>query len=231
MSDPQLTELAKTIGFNFVNDDLGFDVYEYTIVRKDEAVSKIVRILETPTDLERYEIISLLKSVLPFDLRWKLTKIVESVKLSSLAKMVEVLTFAVEEYKSQTDYAKLKRKVAVVPDLSVYETTDDVQVINGEEFYGQVITFMALDNIKQATWEDVVRRKGHVDYHMTSAPNGGWVIKRSGVPNPYAYAKRKDEALKLARIYAEREKAELKVHNEKGIIEKSYSYGREKLRG
>ncbi len=109
MSDPQLTELAKTIGFNFVNDDLGFDVYEYTIVRKDEAVSKIVRILETPTDLERYEIISLLKSVLPFDLRWKLTKIVESVKLSSLAKMVEVLTFAVEEYKSQTDYAKLKR--------------------------------------------------------------------------------------------------------------------------
>ena len=132
---------------------------------------------------------------------------------------------------TETKKPARKRKVAVVPDLSAYETTDDVQVINGEEFYGQVITFMALDNIKQATWEDVVRRKGHVDYHMTSAPNGGWFIKRSGVPNPYAYAKRKDEALKLARIYAEREKAELKVHNEKGIIEKSYSYGREKLRG
>lgn len=132
---------------------------------------------------------------------------------------------------TETKKPARKRKVAVVPDLSVYETTDDVQVINGEEFYGQVITFMALDNIKQATWEDVVRRKGHVDYHMTSALNGGWFIKRSGVPNPYAYAKRKDEALKLARIYAEREKAELKVHNEKGIIEKSYSYGREKLRG
>jgi hypothetical protein len=95
-------------------------------------------------------------------------------------------------------------------------------------FEGQVVIFEPLEKIKQATWEDVVRRKGHYTYHVTASSNGGWFIKRAKSPNPYAYLERKDEALKLAIVYAKREKAELKMHNEKGVIETSMSFGREK---
>ena len=104
-------------------------------------------------------------------------------------------------------------------------------MVDGVAFRGEVVTFTPLNEIKKASWEDVVRRRGHYAYHVTTAGNGGWFIKRSGKPNPYAYAKRKDEVMRLAKIYAEREKAELKIHNEKGVIEKSFSFGREKMKG
>ena len=95
-------------------------------------------------------------------------------------------------------------------------------------FEGQVVIFEPLEKIKQATWEDVVRRKGHYTYHVTASSNGGWFIKRAKSPNPYAYLENKEEAMKLAIVYAKREKAELKLHNEKGVIETSMSFGREK---
>lgn len=104
-------------------------------------------------------------------------------------------------------------------------------VINGFKFDGEVVMFTPLDSIKPATWEEVVRRKGHCTYHLTTSGNGGWFIKKSNAPNPYAYIEKKEDAEELAKIYARREKAELKIHNAKGVIEKSLSFGREKLRG
>ena len=91
--------------------------------------------------------------------------------------------------------------------------------------------FTPLESLKLASWEEVVRRKGHCTYHLTTSGNGGWFIKKSNAPNPYAYIEKKEEAEELAKFYASREKAELKIHNAKGVIEKSLSFGREKLRG
>lgn len=104
-------------------------------------------------------------------------------------------------------------------------------VINGYKFTGDVVMFTPIESVRKATWEEVVRRKGHCTYHLTTSGNGGWFIKKSNAPNPYAYIQKKEEAEELARIYASREKAELKIHNAKGVIEKSLSFGREKLRG
>lgn len=119
------------------------------------------------------------------------------------------------------------------------EQTDEVEVktvkgqlvINGYTFTGEVVMFTPLDTISQATWEEVVRRKGHCTYHLTTSGNGGWFIKKSNAPNPYAYIEKKEDAEELAKFYAMKEKAELKIHNAKGVIEKSLSFGREKLRG
>lgn len=104
-------------------------------------------------------------------------------------------------------------------------------VINGYTFTGEVVMFTPLESLKKATWEEVVRRKGHCTYHLTTSGNGGWFIKKSNAPNPYAYIENKEDAEVLAKTYAQREKAELKIHNAKGVIEKSLSFGREKLRG
>ena len=113
----------------------------------------------------------------------------------------------------------------------VVSTVNGNLVINGFVFTGEVVMFTPLDNIKQATWEEVVRRKGHCTYHLTTSGNGGWFIKKSNAPNPFAYIENKEEAEELAKFYAKKEKAELKIHNAKGVIEKSLSFGREKLRG
>ncbi len=96
------------------------------------------------------------------------------------------------------------------------------------EFKGKVELFIPLETIPQATWEDVVRRKGHHTYHVTCAKEGGYFIKKAKTPNPYAYVELKDEALEVAKCYAKREKAELKIHDAKGVIEQSMSFGKEK---
>jgi len=115
-------------------------------------------------------------------------------------------------------------------DLEI-KTVGGKLVINGFKFSGDVVMFTPLESVKKATWEEVVRRKGHCTYHLTTSGNGGWFIKKSNAPNPYAYIEKKEEAEELAKVYAMREKAELKIHNAKGVIEKSLSFGREKLRG
>lgn len=111
------------------------------------------------------------------------------------------------------------------------KTVNGKLVINGFTFSGEVVMFTPLESVRKASWEEVVRRKGHCTYHLTTSGNGGWFIKKSNAPNPYAYIEKKEEAEELAKVYAMREKAELKIHNAKGVIEKSLSFGREKLRG
>ncbi len=123
------------------------------------------------------------------------------------------------------DQSKAKKSGRVVRKL----IQDGVETLKDLELEGTVIVFEPFENIPQATWEDVVRRKGHYTYHVTPAPNGGWFIKRAKSANPCAYVEKKDEALKLATAYAKKEKAELKIHNKKGVIEQSMSFGREKI--
>ena len=96
------------------------------------------------------------------------------------------------------------------------------------KFNGKVEIFVPLETIPQATWEDVVKRKGHHTYHVTCASNGGYFIKKAKTASPYAFVELKDEALEVAKAYAKREKAELKIHDAKGVIEQSMSFGKEK---
>ena len=135
--------------------------------------------------------------------------------------------------KAKKEIVDQKEKTAsniILDDVNDEVEEEEVTIIDGKKFYGEVIMFTPLKEVPKATWEDVVKRRGHYSYHLTEAPNGGYFLKRAKVKNPYAYIRRKDEALKLAKIYAEREKADLKVHNEKGVIEKSFSFGRVKFK-
>lgn len=137
----------------------------------------------------------------------------------------------VQEKPSLTSTKKEEPKPVVDSEDVVVEYDNGILVIDGYKFQGEVVMFSPLDNIKKATWEEVVRRKGHCTYHLTSSGNGGFFIKKSNAPNPYAYIQLKEDAVNLAKAYAKKEKAELKVHNAKGVIEQSLSFGREKLRG
>lgn len=134
--------------------------------------------------------------------------------------------------KSEPVEVKKKEKTEDVADDELeISTVRGKLVINDYKFTGEVVMFTPIDSLRKATWEEVVRRKGHCTYHLTTSGNGGWFIKKSNAPNPYAYIEKKEDAEELAKLYAKREKAELKIHNSKGVIEKSLSFGREKLRG
>ena len=107
--------LAQVIGWQKVNDDKGYTLYEYRkAVNKFEEVSHLVKLLDDPTDLEVYEMLLTLKNVLPFKLQCKLNKIIRNVKISSLPQIVEVISFTVEEYKQSTAYAKLQQYGALL---------------------------------------------------------------------------------------------------------------------
>lgn len=111
----QLKELATAIGWTLVNDDKGFSTYEYEIiVSKYEHLSHVIRILDSPNELEIYEILITLTKVLPFKLRIKLNKLINKFKLEDFSNMVEVLIFTIEEYKTKTDYAKLKEYAGLI---------------------------------------------------------------------------------------------------------------------
>ena len=104
-----LQDLACTIGWTLVNDDEGFSVYEFKqSLNKYESVSHIVKIYDKPTEVELFDILQSLKRVLPRKLNKKIDKILKNVKIEDLANVVDVVSFAVEEYVAKTDFSKLK---------------------------------------------------------------------------------------------------------------------------
>lgn len=92
------------------------------------------------------------------------------------------------------------------------------------EFDGEVDTFIPLEMINEVSKEDFAKRSGLVTYHVVFA-NKKWKIKRGGIISPYAEGRNKKILTKLAIEYAKKEKAELKIHNKKGRIKLSNSYG------
>lgn len=100
-----LHNLASTIGWEIVNVDEGFINYEYVLrVGQIESLSYIVRISENPS-IEYFEqTFEALIQVLPKKLRKKLRKLVKN---SNVKESLEVLIFAVEEYRQKTDFYRL----------------------------------------------------------------------------------------------------------------------------
>lgn len=100
-----LHNLASTIGWEIVNLDEGFINYEYVLKTGDiESLSYIVRISENPSDEYFAETFDALIQILPKKLQKKLYKLI---KHSKVKDSLEVLIFAIEEYRQKTDFNKL----------------------------------------------------------------------------------------------------------------------------
>ena len=100
-----LHNLASAIGWEIVNVDEGFINYEYVLkVGEIESLSYIVRISENPAPEYFSETFDALVQVLPKKLKKKLYKLVKN---SNVKESLEVVIFAVEEYRQKTDFYKL----------------------------------------------------------------------------------------------------------------------------
>ena len=103
-----LKELATTIGWVEVNEDKDYNVFEYNFKQnRYEKVTHIVKIYHSPTANELYEIIQVLKRVLPKKLRKRIDKVVHKFKLETIENLTELIKFDVEEFISKSEYAKL----------------------------------------------------------------------------------------------------------------------------
>ena len=100
-----LHNLASAIGWEVVNTDEGFINYEYVLKTGDVgSLSYIVRISENPSDEYFEETFEALVQVLPKKLQKKLYKLVKNSKVKD---SLEVIIFAIEEYRQKTDFSKL----------------------------------------------------------------------------------------------------------------------------
>jgi len=100
-----LHNLATTIGWEIVNVDEGFINYEYVLkIGEIDSLSYIVRISENPSDGYFAETFDALIQVLPKKFQKKLYKLI---KHSKVKDSLEVIIFAVEEYRQKTDFSKL----------------------------------------------------------------------------------------------------------------------------
>jgi hypothetical protein len=104
------------------------------------------------------------------------------------------------------------------------DATKDVKELG--EFDGEVEIFIPLEMVNLVTEEDLEKRRGLVTYHVLYIKNN-WAIKRGKNKTIYAQGANKELVTKLAIEYAKRDKAELKIHNKKGRIKISNSYGRD----
>ena len=100
-----LHNLASTIGWEIVNVDEGFVNYEYVLKIGDiESLSYIVRISDNPTEEYFSRTFEALIQVLPKKFQKKLYKLIKN---SNVKESMEIIIFAVDEYRQKTDFYKL----------------------------------------------------------------------------------------------------------------------------
>ena len=100
-----LHNLASTIGWEIVNVDEGFINYEYVLKTGEvESLSYIVRISEDPSEAYFKETFDALIQILPKKFQRKLRKLIKN---SNIKESLEVVIFAIEEYRQKTDFHKL----------------------------------------------------------------------------------------------------------------------------
>ena len=115
MAKNKLHDLALTMGWKLVNTDETYSNYEYTKrVGAYEVVSYTLRIKDELNELEFYTALTALQDVLPRKLKKKVKRITKNIRPENLANVVEVIRFAIEEYRAKTDYAKLKEYGALL---------------------------------------------------------------------------------------------------------------------
>lgn len=115
MPTHNLKNLSLIIGWKLVNSDDGFCNYEYKKpINKNQSVSHLIKIYDKMNDDEFAEVLKILESVLPKKLRKKISKITRKLKPEDIAGVIEVISFAIEEYRNKTMYQKLSDYAGVL---------------------------------------------------------------------------------------------------------------------
>lgn len=104
-----LHDLAIAVGFEVVNVDEGFTNYEFIQnISGIENVSYLIKVVDKPS-MENFELtFHAIINVLPRKLKKRIYKLIKHSKLGEDDKALELVLFAVEEFKTKSDYYKLK---------------------------------------------------------------------------------------------------------------------------
>lgn len=109
MAKIDLHKLALTVGFEVVCVDDDFTNYEYMVrIRDIESVSYVLKI---KNEIEFEDVDNILQSIvimLPKDLRRKIKKLARKKDEQNIDNIIDLLCYAIDEYKSKTKYSLLK---------------------------------------------------------------------------------------------------------------------------
>ena len=104
-----LHELATKVGFEIVNVDDGFVNYEYTErVSGVESVSYIIKVVDDANKERAQMTFDAIVNVLPKKLKKRIYKLVKHSDFSAEEKSLELVMFAIDEFKAKSEYTKLK---------------------------------------------------------------------------------------------------------------------------
>ena len=104
-----LHELATKVGFEVVNVDDGFINYEFNQrVSGVESVSYIIKVVDDVTSDKARLTFDAIVNVLPKKLKKRIYKLVKHSDISADEKSIELVMFAIDEYRAKCDYNKLK---------------------------------------------------------------------------------------------------------------------------
>lgn len=104
-----LNELATKVGFEVVNVDDDFINYEFSQrVSGVETISYIIKVEDNATEESAKLTFEAIVNVLPKKLKRKIQKLVKKSDVSSDEKSLELVMFAIDEYKAKCDYNRLK---------------------------------------------------------------------------------------------------------------------------
>ena len=104
-----LHDLALAVGFEIVNVDDGFTNYEFNEkLTGVESVSYIIKVLDNMTP-ERYQsTFDAIVNVLPRKFKKRIYKLVKHSNVAEDEKCLELVLFAVQQYREKCEYNKLK---------------------------------------------------------------------------------------------------------------------------
>lgn len=104
-----LHELATTVGFEVVNVDEGYINYEFNKkVSGIESFSHIIKVEDNANDERMLLTFNAIISVLPKKIKNRIYKLIKKTDITKNPEGLELVLFAVDEYKSKCDYNKLK---------------------------------------------------------------------------------------------------------------------------
>lgn len=104
-----LHELATKVGFEVVNVDDGFINYEFNEKLSGiESVSYIIKVEDDASEERTQITFDAIINVLPKKLKKHIYKLVKKSGVSKDGKALELVMFAVDEYRAKCDYNKLK---------------------------------------------------------------------------------------------------------------------------
>lgn len=122
MAKIDLHKLALVVGFEVVCVDEDYTNYEYMVrIRDIESVSYVLKIKNDIAFADVDNIIQSVTIMLPKKLRSKIKKLTRKKDINNIDNVIDLVCFAIEEYKAKTRYSLLKEYADLVGvDLEKY---------------------------------------------------------------------------------------------------------------